>query len=106
MIIGDETVDSLIGLIRKIVREEVHTALKDANTDVETYRHCVVTDVQIVSSGNVQSVVSADVTVLGTGETMSSVPNKSGEELSVGDTVRIYETSGNYNNRYIGLKCS
>ena len=106
MIIGDETADSLIGLIRKIVREEVQTALKNTNADVETYRHCVITDIQTISNGDIRLVVSADVTVLGTGETMLSVPNKSGEDLSVGDTVRIYETSGNYNNRYIGLKCS
>lgn len=106
MYINNETADGLVSLIRKIVREEISKAQKNSNIDVETFRHCIVTKVSTVTNNNIPIVVSADVKDLGTGETIKSVPNKSGETLAVDDTVRIYESGGSYNNCYIGLKCS
>lgn len=103
MDINNETADGLVSLIRKIVREEIANAQRNSGKDVETFRHCLVKSVSKDGEGNV---VSADIKDLSTDEIIKSVPNKSGEVLDDGDTVRIYETNGNYNNRYIGLKCS
>lgn len=101
MDINNETADRLVSLIRKIVREEIARAQRNSGTDVETFRHCIVTSNNEVEDGG-----TANIQDLATGETLTSVPNKSGETLAKGDTVRIYETNGSYNNCYIGLKCS
>lgn len=111
MAIENGTADAFVALIRKIVREEIVNAQRNSGIDVETFRHCKVVDVNNkTANDNGKTVIvettSADIQDLGTGERHNAVPNKSGEILEAGDTVRVYETQGSYNKRYIGLKCS
>lgn len=103
----DKSLDDIINIIRRVVREEVQKELSNIRAVTEKYRH-----VKVISpfkendaEGNTISTPFATVQDMVTNEIIQKVPNKSGEILVQNDIVRIYETDGDFNSRYIGLNC-
>ena len=101
-----ETMENIIDLIRKIVQEELQKQQKSNSEHLETYRNVKVVAVTNETDGTtVVATSSANVQDMATKETIYDVSNESGKILKEGDIVRLYETNGDFCNRYIGLKC-
>lgn len=103
---SENTLDQFISLIRQVVREELQREKSNFYDSVETCRHVKVLEVnsELVNEETGETkTVSATVQDMATKEIIEDVSNKSGEILSEGDIVRLYETNGNYHNRYIGM---
>lgn len=96
--IDKDVADKMIELIRNIVREEISKYMNQSNQSLERFKHCIV-----VNDGGILKDDKGTVKDLGTGEIIKDVLNKSGDDIDNGSTVRVYETTGNYNNKYIGL---
>lgn len=96
---SEDTLDVFNEHIRKIVRDEMQKILSKRN--IEEYKNVKVLSREVASDSN--TVISATVIDMATGETIKNVPNESGKFLEDGDIVRLYETGGNYHSRYIGL---
>lgn len=108
MNIDGEVLDQFNDFIIQIIDERIQKALNKLKNSTETYRHVKVIDIQNeTASTETQkvNVISATVQDMTTKEIIENVPNKSGDVLTVGDIVRLYETNGNYHSQYIGLKC-
>lgn len=101
------SLDNVIEIIRRVVREELQKELRNINTATEQYRHVKVISPfnEIDTEGKTTSTPFATVQDMVTNEIIQKVPNKSGEILLQGDIVRIYETNGGFHNKYIGLNC-
>lgn len=94
--IDNDTAQAFIQLIKEIARDEIAYYLSKNNQSFETYVDMKVIKVNSDSTANVQDMV--------TNRTLENLPNKSGETLSAGDVVRVYETEGGHFSQYIGLK--
>lgn len=107
MRIDGDILDQLNNYIIRIVDDRIQKKLNIMRNSTETYRHVRVIDTknETNSTGEVMSTLSATVQDMVTKEIIENVPNKSGDKLSVGDIVRIYETKGHFHKQYIGLNC-
>lgn len=103
----NKSLDCIIEIIRRVVREELQRERSNISSVTEQYRHVKVISVfnKTDSEGRVTATTSATVQDMSTNEIIQKVPNKSGEILIKNDIVRIYETNGDFNNIYIGLNC-
>ena len=79
----------------KMVREIVLDVIKNNDSNTERYYNGIVTSV--VDDGKYASVDIGD-------KTLEDLPNKTGEPLSVDSYVRVYTTTHNMTNAYIGVK--
>lgn len=101
------SLDYIIDIIRRVVREELQKERRNINAVTEQYRHMKVISLfnETDSEGKITATLFATVQDMVTNEIIQKVPNKSGEILMQNDIVRIYETDGDFNNKYIGLNC-
>lgn len=103
----DKSLDYIIDIIRRVVREELQRERHNISAVTEQIKHVKVISVFDVkdADGNTTATEAATVQDMITDEIIQKVPNKSGEILVSGDIVRIYETDGDFNKIYIGLNC-
>lgn len=99
--IDEEILDAFNSYIVEIVQTEVKKAIDELR--LELYRNVKVEDVVTSGTGEDMVVTHATVKDMATGEVIRNVPNESGKTLQKGGMVRLYETGGNYHNKYIGL---
>lgn len=103
----NSSLDYIIEVIRRVVREELQKERNNINATTEQYRHVKVISVfeDRTPEGIIVTTPYATVQDMTTNEIIQKVPNKSGEILELGDIVRIYETEGIFHSVYIGLNC-
>ena len=89
--IDGQKTDAFVRLVKDIVRETIGAMQKQ----LELYYDGIVT--KIDANNTFASVNFSEFT-------MDNLPNKTGEELSVGNAVRVYSTSKTMNGAYIGVK--
>ena len=102
--IGDNVINDLGNLkdfdvyVNKLVEKKIYEILDSLG--VESSDYAIVDSVSTDENNNVLSAVVKTST-----DNKVEVVNKSGETISVGDTVKIYGSRKNISNRYIGIKC-
>ena len=104
MDINDEqSCDKLIASLEKLIKKKIYETLDEIGIEASDYG--VITNLVNVekdTDGNIISVSTANVQV--SGQDIFDIPNKTGELLEVGDSVKIYGSRKNLSNRYIGIK--
>lgn len=96
--LSEETLNVIQNYIINIVRDEVRKIL--ASKNIEEFDNFKIINVQKSEDG--ESVISATVQDMITGQATENIPNESGKNLDVGDIVRVYGTNSDNHNRYIG----
>lgn len=93
-----EVFDNFPPILDKYITKKVYEIIN--NLGIECSNYGIVSDIVADDNGNVlyANVDLPDGTVL-------YLSNKTGENLYIGDTVKIYGSRTNLSNRYIGVKC-
>lgn len=92
--IDDGVMESFLNLIREIVRDEVVKSLKG------NYEKCI--GGTVLNSDNENKV--ADIKITGNNNVLENIRNYTGEDLNIGDMVKVYDIGNTDNDKYIGLK--
>lgn len=92
--IDDGVMESFLNLIREVVKDEIAKVLKG------NYEKCI--GGIVLNSDNENKV--ADIRITGDNNILKSIRNYTGEDLNIGDAVKVYDIGNTDNDKYIGLK--
>ena len=101
---SDFDYNELLKLIEKIVEKKVNNIFDNLGVEASTYGEITSLDTTTTDeSGNTTKVERASVK-LPDGSFVHNLFNASGENLKLGDKVKVYGSRQNMSNRYIGIK--
>lgn len=92
--IDNGAMESFLNLIREIVRDEITKILKG------NYEKCI--GGIVLNSDNENKV--ADIKITGNNDILENIKNYTGQDLNIGDIVKIYDIGNTNNDKYIGFK--
>lgn len=102
--LNDFDYEQLLNLLDKLIEKKVYTILNNFGVESSSYGKVTKIDaIETDSDGNVSKVIRASIS-LPDGTSVSNLYNASERVLSVGDKVKIFGSTKDLSNRYIGIK--